>query len=83
MTPLERSPDPSPAKGWQPLCLSGELHGPRPVGLQLGHQSLAASRYRILMAKLLQRQQQGDYTYRSDVDPGADISSILGCARIN
>lgn len=41
----------------------------------------AASRYRFVASKLIRRQAQGDFSYGSDVDPGADIADILGCAR--
>lgn len=43
----------------------------------------AASRYRMMMAKLIRRQQAGDFSYLSDADPAADISGVLGCARVN
>jgi hypothetical protein len=41
----------------------------------------AASRYRIVMSKLIRRQQEGDFSYLGDVDPAADISGVLGCKR--
>lgn len=39
------------------------------------------ARYRILMRQLLERQQNGDYSYASDADPGADIAEALGMDR--
>ena len=36
------------------------------------------NRYRYLMKKLQERQNNGDFTYSSDADPGADISELLG-----
>lgn len=41
----------------------------------------AGSRYRMIMAKLIQRQREGDFSYQSDADPGADIAGVLGCER--
>lgn len=35
-------------------------------------------RYRYLMQKLWERQQQGDFTYLADADPGQDITALLG-----
>lgn len=42
----------------------------------------AGSRYRMILAKLIRRQQEGDFSYQSDADPGKDISGVLGCKRI-
>jgi hypothetical protein len=36
------------------------------------------NRYRVLMARLAERQRQGDFSYGSDADPAADISAVLG-----
>jgi len=36
------------------------------------------NRYRFLMQALHKRQQKGDFSYGSDVDPGGDITEILG-----
>lgn len=36
------------------------------------------NRYRVLMARLAERQRQGDFSYGSDADPAADISELLG-----
>ncbi len=36
------------------------------------------NRYRLLMTRLAERQRQGDYSYGTDADPGADISAVLG-----
>jgi len=36
------------------------------------------NRYRLLMARLAERQRQGDLSYGPDADPGADISEVLG-----
>lgn len=36
------------------------------------------NRYRFLMQQLWERQQNGDYSYRSDADPGGDITALLG-----
>jgi hypothetical protein len=41
----------------------------------------AASRYRMVMAKLIRRQQDGDSSYLADADPAADIADVLGCKR--
>lgn len=35
-------------------------------------------RYRMLLKKLWQRQQQGDFSYQADVDVGGDVREILG-----
>ncbi|BFM08273.1 aromatic ring-hydroxylating dioxygenase subunit alpha [Halioxenophilus aromaticivorans] len=35
-------------------------------------------RYRFLVRKLWQRQQDGDFSYLSDAEPGKDISAVLG-----
>jgi hypothetical protein len=35
-------------------------------------------RYRLLLKKLWERQQGGDFSYLGDVDTGADISELLG-----
>jgi phenylpropionate dioxygenase-like ring-hydroxylating dioxygenase large terminal subunit len=35
-------------------------------------------RYRLLLKKLWERQQGGDFSYLGDVDPGGDISELLG-----
>jgi|TARA_E500000305_G_scaffold75550_1_gene61256 hypothetical protein len=39
------------------------------------------ARYRLLMKKLGERQQNGDYSYEGDADPGADIAQVLGMDR--
>jgi hypothetical protein len=36
------------------------------------------NRYRVLMARLAERQRQGDFSYSADADPGVDIADILG-----
>ena len=36
------------------------------------------NRYRVLMTRLAERQQQGDFSYGSDADPRADIAGVLG-----
>jgi phenylpropionate dioxygenase-like ring-hydroxylating dioxygenase large terminal subunit len=36
------------------------------------------NRYRVLMARLAQRQREGDFGYGADADPAADISRLLG-----
>jgi len=36
------------------------------------------ARYRFLLKKLWLRQQQGDFSYGGDADPGEDITAILG-----
>lgn len=36
------------------------------------------NRYRFLMQQLWKRQQKGDYSYRSDADPGGDVTALLG-----
>ncbi|OIJ43454.1 aromatic ring-hydroxylating dioxygenase subunit alpha [Massilia timonae] len=36
------------------------------------------NRYRVLLARLAQRQQQGDFSYGADADPATDISRLLG-----
>jgi hypothetical protein len=41
----------------------------------------AGSRYRMIMAKLIRRQQEGDFSYLGDVDPSADLSAVMGCKR--
>lgn len=41
----------------------------------------AASRYRFVASKLIRRQQEGDFSYASDINPSADISDLLGCRR--
>ncbi|MFA7556170.1 MAG: hypothetical protein WCY88_18160 [Spongiibacteraceae bacterium] len=41
----------------------------------------AASRYRFVTNKLIRRQQQNDFGYASDADPGMDITDMLGCIR--
>ncbi|MGH7858125.1 MAG: oxygenase [Candidatus Binatia bacterium] len=41
----------------------------------------AALAYRKRMKKLVERQQQGDFSYQSDCDPGADISEVMGVER--
>ena len=41
----------------------------------------AASRYRFVANKLIRRQQENDFGYASDADPGEDIADILGCIR--
>jgi hypothetical protein len=43
----------------------------------------ADSRYRMVMAKLIQRQKEGDYSYLSDADPGQDIAGLLDCPRVD
>ncbi|MBR9909214.1 MAG: oxygenase [Gammaproteobacteria bacterium] len=39
------------------------------------------ARYRLLMKKLWERQQNGDFSYAGDADPGADIAALLGMDR--
>ena len=39
--------------------------------------------YRKRMRELVERQKRGDYSYRSDCDPGADISKVLGLERLD
>ena len=39
------------------------------------------ARYRYLLQKLWERQQSGDYSYQSDVDPGGDVTELLGMDR--
>jgi hypothetical protein len=41
----------------------------------------AASRYRMVMSKLIRRQQGGDFSYLGDADPAIDIAGVLGCER--
>jgi vanillate O-demethylase oxygenase-like protein len=41
----------------------------------------AASRYRMVMSKLIRRQGEGDFSYLADADPAADIADVLGCKR--
>lgn len=36
------------------------------------------NRYRVLLTRLAERQRCGDFSYASDADPAADISSLLG-----
>lgn len=36
------------------------------------------NRYRVLLARLAQRQPQGDFSYGADADPAMDISQLLG-----
>lgn len=36
------------------------------------------NRYRLLMVRLAERQQRGDFGYGADADPSADISAVLG-----
>lgn len=43
----------------------------------------AGGRYRMLMGKLIARQQQGDFSYAADADPSKDISGVLGSVRLD
>jgi hypothetical protein len=36
------------------------------------------ARYRFLLKRLWERQQNGDYSYLGDADPGSDITAVLG-----
>jgi len=39
--------------------------------------------YRKRMRQLVERQMAGDFSYRSDCDPGADISKLMGVDRVS
>lgn len=51
---------------------------PSPVADMHSRFDAPGNRYQFLMQSLHERQQKGDFSYGADVDPGGDITEILG-----